>query len=280
MLSTEGGTSSIDWAAYVAGLIPTSGQAPRTALVVAHPDDEVIGAGAQLPRFRDLFIFHLTDGAPRDMHDAHAHGFDNWRAYADTRRKELEGAMNLAGIPMERLVSLGYPDQEASLHLAELVQILVKRFSDSKIDLVLTHSYEGGHPDHDAAAFVVQMACRILAKSGAPAPSVVEMPFYHSRNGERVVSNFLAHAGSPVSCAQLSVEQRALKKKMFECYRTQEAVMRSFSTEFECFRKAPDYHFEQSPHEGKLFYENYAWGMDSAHWRVLAREARQALEQL
>src|SRR5688500_14274101 len=91
----------------------------RTALVVAHPDDETIGCGAQLPRFSDLTIVHLTDGAPRSLTDAKARGFATAEAYAAARSGELRAAMRLAG-SSERLVALGWPDQESTQHLAEI----------------------------------------------------------------------------------------------------------------------------------------------------------------
>ena len=36
-----------------------------------------------------------------------------------------------------------------------------------------------------------------------------------------------------------------------------------FPIAIERFRPAPDYDFTQPPHEGRLFYENYDWGMTS-----------------
>jgi hypothetical protein len=36
-------------------------------LVAAHPDDEVMGAGAQLPHLSGIRIIHVTDDAPRNL---------------------------------------------------------------------------------------------------------------------------------------------------------------------------------------------------------------------
>ena len=45
-------------------------QARHVVIVVAHPDDEVIGAGALLGHLRGVTILHVTDGSPRDPADA------------------------------------------------------------------------------------------------------------------------------------------------------------------------------------------------------------------
>lgn len=44
---------------------------------------------------------------------------------------------------------------------------------------LVTHAYEGGHPDHDAAAFVARAALDLLRRSGRPAPRLLEMALYH-----------------------------------------------------------------------------------------------------
>src|SRR3954454_5236901 len=80
------------------------------AMVVAHPDDEVIGAGAQLARFTNLALVHVTDGAPADVRDATRAGFASAQDYAAARREELEKALAVAGNEVARKLTLGAVD--------------------------------------------------------------------------------------------------------------------------------------------------------------------------
>ena len=89
-----------------------------TLIVVAHPDDESIGAGARLNRLGNAWIVEITNGAPDDLECARRHGFDTSEEYADARRRELDQALAIAGFPLDRVMSLGYTDGELSLRLA------------------------------------------------------------------------------------------------------------------------------------------------------------------
>jgi N-acetylglucosamine malate deacetylase 2 len=44
-------------------------------------------------------------------------------------------------------------------------------------EVIVTHSYEGGHPDHDACAFAVHHALELTRAQ--PVPVIVEASFYH-----------------------------------------------------------------------------------------------------
>src|SRR5437764_14240477 len=65
----------------------------RVMIVVAHPDDETVGMGAQLRRLGDALLLQVTDGAPRDGRDAAARGFASTADYAVARRAELHAAL-------------------------------------------------------------------------------------------------------------------------------------------------------------------------------------------
>lgn len=249
--------------------------APDVAVIVAHPDDETVSLGAQLPRLRHATFVCVTDGAPRDLRDARAAGFATRQAYARARRDELHRALHLAGIDAEQVCLLDVVDQEASRALSRLVQTLRDLLHTLRPEVVITHPYEGGHPDHDATAFAVHTACRLMQAEAIPAPTIIEMTSYHNQSGTMVTGAFLPDTGSQgdVATRVLSEQEQAFKQRLLDGYVTQQHMLRHFSVDVERFRLAPRYDFGQPPHEGPLLYEQFEWGMTGPQWRHLARQA-------
>lgn len=258
-------------------LAAEDGTTPRVALVVAHPDDETIGAGAQLARWPAATLIHVTDGAPRDRRWWGAPECATRAEYAERRQRELYTALSVAGVEPERVHRLGIADQEAALDMAVLACRIAEQLHDLRPDVVLTHPYEGGHPDHDAVAFAVHTAGRLLASHGAEPPPVVEIAAYHDRGGAMSAFEFLPHPGCETETVTLDDPGRERKRRMYACHASQGGVLRHFPIEVECFRSAPRYDFAHPPHPGTLYYERWEWGMTGERWRALAREALQAL---
>jgi LmbE family N-acetylglucosaminyl deacetylase len=228
-------------------------------VVAAHPDDETVGAGATLALLDDVTVVHLTDGAPRHPGWIPASFTGTREEYAQARFLEARQALALAGVHDVR--SLGCPDLEAIHNVRELTDGVRKIIEELRPEVVLTLAYEGGHPDHDACAMIVQTL------GGA-----IEMPLYHARGGELCVLQFADDRDGIV--IHLDDEQRALKQRMYDCYATQQEVMAQFPIELERFRVAPRYDFAKPPHDGPLFYEILGMPVDGETWRRLAAHSR------
>jgi LmbE family N-acetylglucosaminyl deacetylase len=250
-----------------------NGQQNPLVVIMAHPDDEVIALGAQLPRLQKATIVHVTDGAPRNELDSKAAGFETRAEYARARRVELYAALGIAGISPLQTSSLDIVDQEASFNLHELTLKISELFRKLKPRITITHPYEGGHPDHDATAFAVHAACELLKSQNEPAPFIVEGSFYHGKGGQMNLLEFVPSNDCRVMLIHLNQQEQKLKQKMIDCFQTQKNILRLFPIDLEKFRFAPHYEFATPPHQGKLFYENFDWGMTGQQWRTLARYA-------
>lgn len=251
---------------------------PHALLLFAHPDDEVIGLGARLGRFGAAHFAHVTDGAPADERDSCAHGFSTLKAYREARSAEFAGALRLAGIPGASTQCFDFPDGQAAFDLCELTDRIGTLLHQLRPAVVFTHSYEGGHPDHDACAFAVQHACAAL---GERAPLVIEAAGYHAHpagSDHGFVCNTFLPGDTPRKDYVLTPSERTRKAALLAAFATQWGTLRYFNTEGESFRIAPHHHFTQPPHAGPAWYDRYGWQITSARFCALARRASETLQ--
>jgi LmbE family N-acetylglucosaminyl deacetylase len=238
----------------------------------AHPDDETIGCGAQLARWSGACLVLVTDGAPRNLIDARVAGFSTAAEYANARLRELETALRAAGVPSDALVPFGIPDQQAARRLIKLTNRLVKTIELRGLDIIFTHAYEGGHPDHDAVAFAVHAAARLLESRGHPL-TVVEMPYYKYGDNGMDRQQFTPGPNAKEFIIHLTPDQQTLKSQMVSAHRTQRTTLEPFDLSTERFRIAPAYDFSELPSGGRLLYDRYDWGLTGREWLALARSA-------
>ena len=228
-------------------------------MVVAHPDDETLWAGALLGRLDDGLLIHITDGAPADGADARRLGFASRDAYAAARATELDTALATLSYHGARN-GYGVRDQEAVGALDGLIERLSSDLAGAAV--VITHPYEGGHPDHDAAAFAVR---RAADRVGA---AVVEFACYHKRDGDRVFGAFWP--GTPEAVRTLLPAEAARIDAALRAHASQSHVFGDWRPDRERWRAAPEYDFAAPPPPDEALYDDYGWAMTTRRWQQIA----------
>ena len=225
----------------------------RTLVLVAHPDDEAVGCGALLQRIEHPIVVFATDGAPRS--DFFWHNSGSREEYALVRAEEAKRALKSVGVKRFNLLCVTNPvvDQELYTELDRAYQSLVQLIAVERPDTILTMSYEGGHPDHDACSLLAAQAGGYF---GVP---VWEMPLYHRTVADISRQCFLD--GDEGLELEISREELVRKMNMFAAYDSQSEVLRDFLPYIERFRPMKSYDFSQPPHSGKLNYETWNWSM-------------------
>ena len=229
----------------------------RTLVVVAHPDDEVIGCGALLQRMHEPIVVFCTDGAPRPPRWWQKYG--SRAAYSQLRREEAREALSRAGVRSFEFLVGGdselFVDQELFSRLPEVVQALHSLAERYRPEAMLTHAYEGGHPDHDACCFVTSMVARQLV---LPA---WEMPLYRrDPDGKSVTQQFVQLTGEELE-VHVTAGEVERKRRMVQAYPSQGDIISAFDATVERVRPMYEYDFSQPPHPGKLNYEVWQWEM-------------------
>ena len=256
--------------AFLLRLCTSAGPAltERVLVAVAHPDDDVIGMGSRLPRLPDAHVIFVTDGAPGDGMDAERLGLPSRAAYAQTREREARSALALAGVGEDRIRWLGIVDKEVIWHLREVCERLGAAIRELRPQFVVTHAFEGGHPDHDGTAFAMHQAAHDMARAGAETPPIIEFPAYRAGAGGAVLrQSFWPDEGGAV-VATLAAEERQLKRRMLDCHASQAAILKGFGIEREPFRVAGPPDWSHFPGTGSPLYAGYGWGLDAQAWRL------------
>jgi LmbE family N-acetylglucosaminyl deacetylase len=246
---------------------------PRALVFAPHPDDDILGLGAQLfERGARTHVAFVSDGAPENPSFFRELGFATRAAYAETRRTEARAALAIAGVDPSRIHDLNAIDQAVSRDLVAIAQRAAGLVAALEPEVVFAPPYEGGHPDHDATALVVHAALWLLAQSSRPIPVLLEYASYHWGHDRLVFGEFLPHPAAPARERGLPAPALSAKKRMLACHATQRAFLREFPVDREPIRPAPAYDFRHPP-AAPFHYDRVDLGVGSAEFLTSADRA-------
>lgn len=254
---------------------PAFGEAPRVLAVVAHPDDEVLGLGGRMRHVAaQLHVAYVSDGAPDDEGFFRPLGFEHREEYAAARRAEALQGLALARVVESRAHALGVTDQQVTPALERVVNWLIVLIARLAPEGVITHAYEGGHPDHDATACAVHVALERLGGGRGRPCTLWEFASYHLQGTELVRGRFIPDASAAEERVPLDEAARALKLGLLDCHATQREFLSTFPIDAEHFRLAPRYDFSRPP-AAPFFYDRVDWGVSGASFLCAARRLLQ-----
>ena len=217
-------------------------------VIVAHPDDETLALSVVLPLLTRLTLVHATISAEEDE--------------TKLRRGELAEALGRLGCHPHQSLGGGYPDGHLVDHAGSFAAMLEPLMRRSR--LCITHSFEGGHPDHDACALAVAIAAERL---GDDAPLLAEFPIYAVSAGRVRTTRF---DGGPDNRLALSERDIAIKRDALAAFRSQSHVTERFALDVEGLRQSVRHDF-LAPRsiDDVLFARGRPASIDA--WRAAAR---------
>lgn len=132
-------------------------------VVVAHPDDEVLGVGAT--------IYRLAQ-AGQQIHVCILSGKANARAYRpepDELRKDMNSSSSILGV--KKIITGDFPNIEFNIvpHL-KLVQFIEEAIMETKAEIIFTHHPSDLNNDHVHTSLACQAAVRIFQRRSDISP--------------------------------------------------------------------------------------------------------------
>lgn len=208
-------------------------------LLVAHADDEVLGCSVAIRQLRQLRLVHATDGSGGD------------EAAAAERLREAMAAMKALGV-RPSMAPCGLPDGSLIEHVRELADALAAWLPETA--LLITHAYEGGHPDHDACSLAAQLACAREAERSGRRVARLEFAIYARGHGKIRTNAFPADAAPAAAVLGLSAEEKMRKQRALAAFVSQRHVVERFPLDTEALRPAPEHDFARARETDDLLF--------------------------
>lgn len=184
-------------------------------VVVAHPDDEVLGAGATIHKFISaghkvaVAIMVSQASARKDL--------------SSTLSSDEEEALKILGV--EKTYHASFPNIKMNTvpHL-ELVQFVESCIADWNADAIITHHPSDTNNDHVNTSYAVQAACRLFQRRDN-IPVLKELLYMEVPSSTEWSFDTSANRFAPNYFVEIGKAGVAIKIKALSAYK---GVMRSY----------------------------------------------------
>lgn len=212
----------------------------RTLLLVAHPDDESIGAGLLLQRLGHAYVVFCANGPSWWPVDWLNYGLPHKRA--QLRKQEAHQAIRITG-KNHGIQFLGYPDGWLITRLNDAYRSLAHLLRTWQPQQVITHAFEGGHEDHDTCSFLASQLSITFNFQ------VWEMPFYYreANTGAVVRQAFTTDDPNDEIITPASDTELEVKRAMLSAHESQRQIIARFDPTIEKFRRQPLHDYSHAP---------------------------------
>ncbi len=133
----------------------------KVLVVVAHPDDEVLGMGGTIAKLHDagheITLMIITDGSTSQYR-----GDERLEQIIAEKKTETANAATILGI--DRVIYGGLPDMKLDMtaHI-DVNNVIEKAVGEIEPDMIFTHFYADVNMDHQMVYKSVQVASRPVA---------------------------------------------------------------------------------------------------------------------
>jgi LmbE family N-acetylglucosaminyl deacetylase len=149
----------------------------RVMIVVAHPDDELLGLGATMNRLIQEFnvLTHVLILGEGITSRSDSRNLEKWEKELSTHRKNIESAQRAIGY--HSIVAYSFPDNRFdSIPLLDIIKVIEKEKLSFCPDVIFTHHGGDLNIDHQRTFDSVITACRPMAGENVKAIITFETP--------------------------------------------------------------------------------------------------------
>jgi LmbE family N-acetylglucosaminyl deacetylase len=189
----------------------------KIMVVVAHPDDELLGLGASMNRFvkEDGVTVHVVILGEGLTSRADTRDAAQWQAELDRHRKNIGDAQKRIGYQTISIYDL--PDNRFdTVALLDIIKIIEKEKEAFGPEIIFTHHGGDVNIDHQRTFDAVMTACRPLPEEGVRAIITFETPSGTEWRASSDPRHFIPNLFIPISEGNLQAKIDGMESYEFE----------------------------------------------------------------